>query len=101
MIFYDYDAQGFYVGWYEGAPRPNSTGVEPAGIQPRYARWNGTAWVSDTSREVAEAAAELQRKQKLQQAKQTLKNFTPGNLTQANTAIAALILLVAESLRDE
>ncbi len=38
MKFYEYNAQGFLVGWYEApAPRPNSTTVEYSPIPPNRA----------------------------------------------------------------
>lgn len=60
--FYEYDAQGWLVGWHEDPVRPLSTSAAPS-MPPRQARWNGAAWTSDTSREVSDAgAATIQRR---------------------------------------
>lgn len=59
MILYEYDDDGWLIGWHEDAVRPQSTDVPPP-YGPR-SRWNGTAWISDDSRERAIAQADIAR----------------------------------------
>jgi hypothetical protein len=57
MIYHTYDSDGFLVGWYEAdTSRPDSTPVAPT-VPPSRARWDGSAWVEDASREAAAVAA--------------------------------------------
>lgn len=89
MIFHEYDAQGFLVGWHEDAKRPNSTSLPPAGILPHRARWDGAKWVDDPTRD-NEAEAELTKRQ---QAIQRLRAFDATTATADDTrkAVAAII----------
>lgn len=57
MIHYDYDANGWLLGWHDGDPRPNSTPLDYQPIPPRRARFNGTYWTDDPAQEQADAAA--------------------------------------------
>jgi hypothetical protein len=60
MKTYDIDGDGYLVGAANpdrGTPGPVS--VAPEGIPPSRARWNGTAWIEDASREQAAAVAAL------------------------------------------
>lgn len=62
MVFHEYDADGWLVGWYEASwPRPDSTATPPTGLPPARARFVAGAWVEDASRDLAAAQAEQQR----------------------------------------
>lgn len=100
---YEYDAQGWLVGWHEDAARPNSTAVEPVGILPRRARWDGSAWVSDASRETADAEALVLERARLRAAKQRCREFNPDTATAAEVraTLAAALYLLRESLRED
>jgi hypothetical protein len=56
MTHYEYDSDGWYIGWHEQEGRERSTPLQPPARADR-ARWNGTAWVDDTSREQAHTTA--------------------------------------------
>lgn len=50
-LYHEYDADGFLVGWYTaGTPRPNSTEIPFAPIEPWLARFVNGVWVDDRSR---------------------------------------------------
>jgi hypothetical protein len=55
MIYHEYDADGWLIGWHEDANRPNSTTLDYAPIAPSRARFVAGAWVEDASRENAQA----------------------------------------------
>lgn len=57
MIYYEYDADGWLVGWHEDAERSNSTATSYDPIPAVRARWVTGAWTEDASRETAQAAA--------------------------------------------
>lgn len=46
-IYYEYDKDGWLIGWHRDPNRPFSTAVPPKNIPPNEARWNGEAWVRD------------------------------------------------------
>ncbi|MEY2855627.1 MAG: hypothetical protein RL030_2759 [Pseudomonadota bacterium] len=102
MKFYEYDAQGWMVGWHEDASRPNSTQIAPA-VPPNRARWDGSMWVEDARRELAQAAEELDRTTKHEQTIAVLRAFDPTTATAADVhqAVAALIRLVAHDINSE
>ncbi len=103
MKFYDYNAQGFLVGWYEApAPRPNSTTVEYSPIPPNRARWNGSAWTNDPAQEQAQAAAEAAERAKWQQAVGIAKAYNPATATAAEvrTALGATIYLLRQVIQE-
>lgn len=59
MIIYDYDSNGWLVGWRDApAVVPSSTATDYRPIPPGRARWNGSAWVSDLTREQETVAKE-------------------------------------------
>lgn len=49
MKYYEYNTNGFLIGWHEDSGRIRSTTIEPVGIEPDKAKWNGSAWVADSS----------------------------------------------------
>lgn len=57
MIYYEYDASGWLIGWHEDAQRPNSTSISYAPIPPHRARFVVDVWVDDPEREQSEARA--------------------------------------------
>ena len=57
MIHYDYDINGWLIGWHDGDTRPNSTPLPYAPIPPRRARFVAGAWTDDPGQEQADAAA--------------------------------------------
>lgn len=60
--YYEFDSAGFLIGWYTAAaPRGNSTTIDYAPIQPRWARFVTGAWVEDRSKAAAEDLAVLQK----------------------------------------
>lgn len=60
-VRYEYDADGWLIGPHSDATRPRSTAVAPDGIAANRARWNGTAWTDDASREASAQRAEIAR----------------------------------------
>lgn len=104
MRLYEYDSNGWLTGWHEDADRPNSTATAPDGIAPRRARWNGSAWTEDASRETQEAADATAEKTRLQNAITKCKAYDPTTATAAEvraTLGAALYVLrtVVQELR--
>lgn len=60
MILYEFDADGWLVGWHDDPGRPNSTAVAPLDVPPSTARWNGAKWMEDASRAIGETQAAAQ-----------------------------------------
>jgi len=58
MKYYEYDTEGWFVGWHEDATRQKWTVIEPT-VSPAFARWNGSAWLEDTSMRADEKAARI------------------------------------------
>jgi hypothetical protein len=58
MKYYEYDTEGWLIGWHEDANRPNSTSIEPT-VSPAFARWNGSAWLEDSSMQAEEKKVRL------------------------------------------
>ena len=102
MKYYEYDAQGFLVGWHEDGTRPNSSPVEPAGIAANRARWDGSAWASDASREMAEETKRTADAADQLNVKAILDAFDPATATAADVRIAlkALIRFARKRLGD-
>jgi hypothetical protein len=57
MTYYEYDSDGWLVGWHTDAERSNSTAVSYAPIPASRARWVSGAWTEDPSRDQAEQLA--------------------------------------------
>jgi hypothetical protein len=58
MIFYEYDTDGWLVGWHLDPARPRSTSTDYAPIPPARARWvESIGWTEDVAREAAELVA--------------------------------------------
>lgn len=93
MKYYEYDAQGWLIGWHEDDTRPNSTPLDFHPIPPAHARWDGVQWTDDPSREIAQQAAEDQTRTLGEAARQTLLAFDRNTATaqEMRDAIAALI----------
>ena len=53
MKLYEYDNDGWLVGWHEDVNRPNSTTTDYAPIPPAHARWVDGSWVEDSSKQNA------------------------------------------------
>lgn len=61
MIYYEYDNDGWLLGWHEDPQRPSSTSTTYEPIPSIRARWVNGAWTEDASRETQESQAALQR----------------------------------------
>lgn len=59
MILYEYDINGWLIGWHEDANRMNSTPTPYAPIHPSRARFVTGTWVEDASREHAQPAEQM------------------------------------------
>ena len=97
MKYYEHDAQGWLIGWYDAdTPRTNSTPTEPK-VAPARARWDGTAWGSDGEREAKDAADETAKLTRRAQVLATLRAYDPATATAADvrTALAAVITYLA------
>ena len=93
MKFYEYDINGFLVGWYdEEIQRPNSTAEEP-NVKPNLAKWNGSEWVEDTKKESDDLIQDNIIREKKQQENSTLDYFNPktATLEDVKSTLAALI----------
>lgn len=95
MKYYEYDARGWLIGWHEDATRPGSTPIAPI-MRPSRARWNGSAWIADQSREDAQVAAEADTRTRRDQAIALLRAYDPATATAADVrqALAAVIRLL-------
>ena len=102
MIYYEYDQQGFLVGWHEDANRPSSTSVQPNGVQPSRAKWNGSIWVDDGAREAQQAADAAAEQTKLQQAIAVCKAYDPSTATAAEVraTLGASLFLLRRIMRE-
>jgi hypothetical protein len=102
MRLYEYDSQGFLVGWHEDANRPSSTTISPVGILGSRAKWNGAAWVEDTSRESQQAADAAAEQTKLQQAIAVCKAYDPATATAAEVraTLGASLFLLRRIMRE-
>ena len=102
MKFYEYDAEGWLIGWYEAeTPRPNSTQILP--LSPvSQSRWVNGAWTLDPSREQQREADEQAERTKRQQAIDVLKAFNSNTATlaQTRTAVAAQTLLLRGIIQE-
>lgn len=100
MILYEYDTNGWLVGWHEDAQRPNSTPLDFRPVPPAQARWNGAAWVADSSRQDAQATTDAADRTVRNQALQLLRNYDPATATAADVknTLAALIRVFRDSL---
>jgi hypothetical protein len=94
--FYEYDAQGWLIGWHEDAGRPSSTPIDFRPIPPAQARWNGTAWISDPSQAQAQDTATQAAATKQQQTLAALRAFDPATATASDVknVIAAIIAVL-------
>jgi hypothetical protein len=55
MLYYEYDEQNYLVGTHDDTTRTRSTDIAPPPEIPLpHARWDGSQWVADPSRELAE-----------------------------------------------
>lgn len=106
MIYYDYDANGWLIGWHEGEARPNSTPLDYRPIPPRRARFFNGAWTDDPGQEQADAAAvqsaEADRTAR-ERAVQFLRSLDFDNATaaQTKTACKALWALIKAMHRED
>jgi hypothetical protein len=104
MRWHDYDGEGWYVGWHDAeAPRANCTDVSPTMPHSR-ARWNGSAWIIDTARELQREQDEQAERNRMQAAVDKCKAYDPATATAAEvraTLGASLYLLrrVIQELR--
>lgn len=101
MIFHEYDNNGWLVGWHEDAARASSTTVAPA-VPPSRARWDGTTWIDDGTREAQAAAATAVVVAKRAQVLALLRSYDPAATTPANTqqTLAAAIVLLKNLISD-
>ncbi len=93
MKYYEHDEQGWLIGWYDADwSRPNSTSIEPK-VAPARARWNGTTWASDGTREAQTISEETAAGTRRAQVLATLQAFNPATASAASvrTTLAALI----------
>lgn len=98
MKYYEYDADGFLVGWYDASvPRVRSTAVEPT---VECARWNGTAWVRDTSQRDSKEAKDTADALTRQQAIARLSSYDPATATASDVreTLAAVILFIKKTI---
>jgi hypothetical protein len=97
-IYYEFEAlpAGWLVGWHEGDTRPNSTLTEPVGIDPHLARWNGTAWVSDSAQHDARTAAAAAAAAARAAAILAIQNFDPGmaNPVEVRDVLGAVVTVL-------
>jgi hypothetical protein len=102
MIFYEYDSQGWYIGWYDAtSPRPNSTQLAPS-MRPPLARFVGAAWTSDTTRETQQNTTEEADRTKRQQAIDIVKAYNPNTATasEVRVALGATIFLLKSLVQE-
>lgn len=102
MRYYEHDAQGWLIGLYEAAsPRPNSTDIAPT-MPGVHARWNGSAWTTDTSRETQQTTDEQAARDRLQQAITVLRSYDPATATAADVrvAVGAVIVILRRLYQD-
>jgi len=96
MKFYEYDAQGWLVGWYEAeTPRPNSTPILPL-FPASQSRWVNGAWTLDPSREQQRDADAATLRTRRQEALALCDAYNPATATAVQvrqTLGAALQLL--------
>lgn len=57
MVYHEYDADGWLIGWHEDADRPRSTTADPSPIPADCAIWANGAWAHDRSRRDARTLA--------------------------------------------
>lgn len=82
MRYYEYDEQGWLIGWHGDANRDRSTAQvppKPAG----QARFIEGAWTLDPSREQQREADETAERTKRQQAIAIIKAYNPSTATAA------------------
>jgi hypothetical protein len=101
---YDIDAEGFLLGRPTDGRVGAVTVPLPSGIAPHLARWNGSAWSEDTSREARLAAEAEADRQRLRAAFDKCKAYDPATATAADVRVtlgASLYLLsrVIQELR--
>jgi hypothetical protein len=96
MKYYEYDAQGYLVGWYEAeTARPFSTPILPLSPATQ-SRWVNGAWTLDPSREQQQAADELDARTGRQQAVDLVRAYDPDTATpaQVRSTLGATIFLL-------
>lgn len=104
MKYYEYDeADNFLVGWYESdKPRPLSTETPPDGVAPNRARWNGSAWIEDGSREAQIATKQQGDNAKEKGAIDACLAYDPETATDGDVRIAlgAALFLLSRVTRE-
>ncbi len=100
--YYEYDGEGFLVGWHEDANRPNSTQINFAPIKPAHARFVNGAWTDDNSRVLARESDQNTERTKIQQAKLFLRNYDPGTAMAADVkqAIKSITILLHDMTKE-
>ena len=103
MKYYEYDSEGFLLGWHEDPNRPNSTTLEPVGIPPRRAKWNGVAWEENTFAEDKDVTDLQTEKSKIQIAKNKCRNYDPATATATDVkeTLAAALYILRGLLKDD
>lgn len=102
MKFYEYDTEGFLIGWHEDEARPRSTSVDFRPIPGNHARWNGSAWIADTSRAVARDADATAERTRKQQAIAALRAFNPATATNNDIkqAVGHIVLVIKHLVQE-
>lgn len=102
MKFYEYDINGWLIGWHEDATRPSSTTVAPDGVPPRRARWNGSAWIEDATRETQDATDGQAERTRRQQAITVLKSYNrdTATATEVRVTLDATIYLLKSIISE-
>lgn len=102
MKLYEYDNDGWLIGWHEDTDRPNSTTAAPEGLAPRRARWNGSAWADDASRETQEAVDDQADRTRAQAAIAKCKAYDPATATAADvrTTLGAALHLIRNVVQE-
>lgn len=102
MRYYEYDAQGWLVGWYEAdAARPSSTQMLPL-FPAAHSRWLNGTWTIDATREQQRDAEEVAARTQKQQAIATMKAYNPATATadQVRQTLGAALYLLRSVLSD-
>lgn len=102
MKYYEYDNDGWLVGWYEAeTPRPNSTQIPPL-FPASQSRWVNGAWTINPTREQQRDVTEQAERTRVNQAITILKAYNPSTATAAEvrTTLGAAILLLKKTVHE-
>jgi hypothetical protein len=102
MKYYEYDLDGWLIGWYDDDERPNSTTEDFAPISPRFARWNGSAWVSDNSKRDAMEQAKITEQTEYEQIIAFLRAYdeNTATATEVRVAVGAILTLLQRLIKE-